>query len=101
MNHRRTPILILALTLFLRVFVAPAALSAEPPRVISKGANAGTYQAFPDICRLNSGQLICVFYAGYTHVSLPDKSFPLGGRICAVRSNDEGQTWSAPEILYD
>jgi Neuraminidase (sialidase) len=27
--------------------------------------------------------------------------FPLGGRLCAVRSSDEGRTWSKPELVYD
>ncbi len=71
------------------------------PRVISKGEKSGTYQAFPDICRLKTGELFCVFYSGYTHVSLPSKEWPRGGRICSVRSGDEGQTWSSPEVLYD
>jgi sialidase-1 len=77
------------------------ALAGPPPRIISRGDNSGTYQAFPDICRLNSGQLFCVFYAGYAHVSLPNQEWPRGGRICAVRSSNEGLSWSAPEILYD
>lgn len=72
-----------------------------PVQVISRGEAAGSYQAFPDICRLKNGDLLCVFYAGYAHVSLPTNRFPNGGRICMTRSTDEGQTWSAPEILHD
>jgi hypothetical protein len=34
-------------------------------------------------------------------VSLPDTNFPNGGRICYVRSKDEGSTWSAPRVLFD
>lgn len=71
------------------------------PRVISRGEAAGTYQAFPDICRLRNGDLLCVFYAGYGHVSLPTPDFPRGGRICAVRSRDDGRSWSPPQVLYD
>jgi hypothetical protein len=76
---------------------------AQPPapRVISRGDAAGTYQAFPDICRLKNGDLLCVFYAGYGHVSSPRADCPNGGRICCVRSSDEGRTWSAPRILFD
>jgi hypothetical protein len=77
------------------------AMEVPAPRVISRGENSGAYQAFPDICRLSDGQLLCVFYAGYAHVSLPNKEWPRGGRVCAVRSNDEGATWTAPEVLYD
>lgn len=74
---------------------------AKPYKVISRGEAAGTYQAFPDVCRLKGGDLLCVFYAGYGHVSLPRADFPKGGRVCFVRSADEGRTWSAPRILFD
>jgi sialidase-1 len=70
-------------------------------QVISRGEAAGTYQAFTDICRLKNGDLLCVFYAGYGHVSLPREDFPKGGRVCSVRSKNEGRTWSAPRILFD
>ena len=73
----------------------------EPSRRIVTDAGAGGYQAFPDVCRLKSGELLCVFYAGYGHVSHPNAKLPKGGRICAVRSRDEGRTWSAPVTLID
>lgn len=69
--------------------------------IISRGAAAGSYQAFPDACRLQNGDIVVVYYAGYTHVSLPNEEYPRGGRICMVRSQDEGQSWSEPEVLYD
>lgn len=72
-----------------------------PYQVISRGEAAGPYQAFPDVCRLKNGDLLCVFYAGYGHVSLPNAEWPKGGRICLVRSRDEGRTWSPPRILFD
>lgn len=76
---------------------------AQPPphKVISRGEAAGTYQAFTDVCRLSGGDLLCVFYAGYGHVSLPKDGWPRGGRICHVRSSDDGRTWSAPRVLFD
>ncbi len=64
----------------------PATQASADPIVISKGAEAYTYQAFPDACRLKNGDIVAVFYAGYTHVSLAAEDFPLGGRICIVRS---------------
>lgn len=70
-------------------------------QVISRGEASGTYQAFPDICRLKNGSLFCVFYAGYTHISSPKEGFPKGGRICSVKSTDEGRTWSQPKVLFD
>jgi len=72
-----------------------------PPVVISKGKLAGRYQAFPDACRLKNNDIIVAFYAGYTHVSFPNDEFPLGGRICMVRSSDEGRTWTESSVLYD
>jgi sialidase-1 len=75
--------------------------SDRPFLVISRGDAAGTYQAFPDICRLGNGDLLCVFYGGYGHISLPRPDWPKGGKICEVRSRDEGRTWSAPKVLFD
>ncbi len=80
-----------------------------PPKVISRTVPpsdaAGTYQAFPDVCRLPNGDLLCVFYGGYGHVSLPKNGpkdgWPRGGRVAMVRSKDEGRSWSAPEVLFD
>lgn len=80
---------------------APVEASLGTYAVLSKGEAAGTYQAFPDVCRLRNGDLLCVFYAGYGHVSLPRDDWPRGGRICSVRSADEGKTWSAPRLLFD
>jgi len=70
-------------------------------KIISRGNAAGPYQAFPDACRLANGDIIAVFYAGYGHVSLPNDAWPKGGRICTVRSSDEGRTWTEPAVLYD
>lgn len=71
------------------------------PRRIVTDAGAGGYQAFPDVCRLKNGDLLCVFYAGYAHVSHATDALPKGGRVCAVRSTDEGRTWSAPWTVVD
>ncbi len=84
--------------------VPDAAALADDPlpyQVISRGEAAGPYQAFPDVCRLPDGDLLCVFYAGYGHISLPNEAWPRGGRICTVRSSDEGRTWSEPRVLFD
>jgi len=40
-----------------------------------------------------------VFYSGYGHVSTPNDKWPKGGRIMAVRSSDNGQTWSKPVVV--
>lgn len=82
--------------------VLPTAFAEQPThKIISRGEAAGPYQAFPDVCRLPDGDLMCVFYAGYGHVSLPNDEWPRGGRICLVRSRDEGRTWSEPQVLFD
>ena len=61
----------------------------------------GGYAAFPDVCRLQDGRLLCVFYAGYGHVALPNEQLPKGGYIAACYSSDEGKTWTAPEAIID
>lgn len=71
------------------------------PRCICTDAGAGGYQAFPDVARLRNGDLLCVFYAGYGHVSHPNKALPNGGRVCGLRSTDRGATWSEPFVIAD
>jgi len=74
----------------------------QPPwRYVCQDAGAGGYEAFPDVCRLQSGELLAVFYAGYGHVSLPNDALPRGGRICGVTSRDDGQTWGDLRTVYD
>ncbi|MCC6234894.1 MAG: exo-alpha-sialidase [Verrucomicrobiales bacterium] len=68
--------------------------------VCSEGG-AGGYEAFPDVCRLADGRLFCVFYASYTHVGVPSREWPLGGRISACWSTNEGRSWSRPVTLLD
>lgn len=82
----------------------PAADFVIPPPAfvyVCEDAGAGGYEAFPDVCRLNDGRLMCVFYAGYGHVALPNEQLPRGGRISYCLSNDEGRTWSPAQTLYD
>lgn len=64
-------------------------------------AGAGAYEAFPDVCRMADGRLICVFYAGYGHVAMPNEKLPKGGRVSYCTSADEGRTWSPAQTLYD
>ncbi len=69
--------------------------------VISKGEKAGPYQAFPDAARLSNGDIVVTFYSGYGHVSLPKPGWEKGGRLCMVRSSDEGRTWTDAQIIFD
>jgi hypothetical protein len=70
-------------------------------QVVCSGEAAGGYAAFPDVCRLRNGDLYCVFYSGYGHVSTPNAKWPNGGRIMSVRSYDNGQTWGKPVVVID
>jgi hypothetical protein len=70
-------------------------------KIISHGGDAGEYQAFPDATRLKNGDIIVVFYSGDSHVTKATAKYPKAGRICIVRSVDEGKTWSTPVTLYD
>jgi sialidase-1 len=79
-------------------------MGAEPAAsfvYVCRDAGAGGYQAFPDVCRLKDGRLMCVFYAGYHHISLSCPQHPKGGRIACCTSADEGHSWSKPTMLYD
>ncbi|MBN1344086.1 MAG: exo-alpha-sialidase, partial [Phycisphaerae bacterium] len=64
-------------------------------------AGAGAYEAFPDVCRMKDGRLMCVFYAGYGHVAMPNEKLPKGGRVSYCISADEGRTWSPAKTLFD
>jgi sialidase-1 len=70
-------------------------------QIVCSGEAAGAYAAFPDVCRLSNGDLFCVFYSGYGHVSTPNTQWPKGGRIMAVRSSDDGKSWSNPLVIID
>jgi len=86
------------------VLAAPAAdqKEAKPAwRIVCSDAGAGGYEAFPDVCRTDSGELLCVFYAGFGHVSDPRESLPQGARIAMCRSRDNGLTWSPAEVVAD
>lgn len=42
-----------------------------------------------------------MFYDGDNHVTYPNSEYPNAGRICLIRSKDEGHTWSSPIVIYD
>ncbi|MEE2615481.1 MAG: sialidase family protein [Verrucomicrobiota bacterium] len=83
--------------------IAPKRFLNPPEKyvLVCADAGAGAYEAFPDVCRMKDGRLICVFYAGYDHVSLPNNLHPKGGRVAFCISEDEGSTWSRPKTLLD
>ncbi|MEJ7769534.1 MAG: sialidase family protein [Chitinophagaceae bacterium] len=81
--------------------VSKVARDTLPYQVISKGGVAGDYQAFPDALRLKNGEILAAFYSGDSHITKNSSKYPNAGRICFVRSTDEGKTWSTPQLLYD
>ena len=87
--------------LLLITVVAGTAAAGPYDVVVADNAGAGGHEQFPDVCRLPDGRLLCVFNAGYAHVSPPTAQYPLGGRISFATSSDEGRTWSAEQTLYD
>jgi len=68
---------------------------------VCNDTGAGNYAAFPDLCRLQDGRLLCAFYRGYGHISYPSIQHPKGGLIAACYSTDEGKTWTDPEVVLD
>ena len=82
------------------LFLEVSTISAQH-QIVCSGQSAGGYAAFPDVCRLGNGELFCVFYSGYGHVSTPSSKWPKGGRIMAVRSSDNCQKWSKPLVITD
>lgn len=98
---RRLP-LVAALFAVCELWIGPPSrLQAELYRTVCENAGAGGYEAFPDVCRLSDGRLLCVFYAGYGHVALPNDQLPRGGRVSYCTSSDEGRTWSTAQTLID
>ena len=111
-QRNKTTLEVLTLFLFFTLYLlagllltakagSPALADSIPYKRISTGGQAGDYQAFSDACRLRNGDIAVVFYAGYGHVSAPNEAYPKGGRICMVRSTDEGKTWSKPVTIFD
>jgi hypothetical protein len=80
----------------------------------------GGHNGWVELVRLQNGDLLCVFVAGYAHGSSPtpldihpaekkadyswaladrDWDCPTGGQVMMMRSGDQGQTWSRPKPL--
>jgi sialidase-1 len=80
-------------------------ISAKGPGIefnyVCTDAGAGGYEAFPDVCKMKNGDLICVLYAGNSHISMPTDSLPLGGRLSYCISTDEGKNWSLAKTFFD
>ncbi len=70
--------------------------------IVATHGPAGPYCAFPGVCRLPDGRLICVYYNGVAsgHVTWADQREKCGA-VAYVTSADEGRTWSKPAMLLD
>ena len=66
----------------------------------SAGMRGGRLQAFPDVCRLQDGRLMAVFYAGYDHVRSPP-TVAQGRAYLLLHLARRGAPWSKAETLYD
>lgn len=60
-------------------------------------AGAGAYEAFPDVCRLSDGRLICNFFSLRKTDQAGQQWTGLGSWM--VTSDDQGQTWSTPQQI--
>jgi hypothetical protein len=87
-----------------KVSAAPAWSPAEADesiRVVCADAGLGGYQGFPRLCRLKDGDILCVFYAGWSHTSPRGGLRANGGAQALCRSTDGGETWSPATIVLD
>lgn len=92
---------ILMIATALTGFVVGVPVDAATFKTITNQGGWGDYEAFPDVCKLANGDLLVAFYAGNSHISSPKPSLPKGGRLCMMRSKDQGSTWSKPCTLLD
>lgn len=62
--------------------------------VVVAGRTRALNTFFPSVTRLNNGELLCVFYYSPAHVHPR-------GKIALVRSRDDGNSWTLPEVIID
>lgn len=76
---------------------ATYASDAAAPIVIYR--DPARYVAFPDVKRLPDGKILCVF----RDAPFPERvsHIEVGARIVGVISEDEGRTWSRPQVIFD
>ena len=109
MSDRRIPWAALAAACGIVVGLPPALGTVEgqtnwsPPhyKVIVTDGGCGGFEAWPDVKRLDDGELLVAFYAGYAHGSPPTDRLPNSGKMALVRSKDNGVTWGPVETIVD
>ena len=83
---------------------APQAADTVPSpygKVIVTDGGCGGFEAWPDVKRLDNGELLVAFYAGSAHGSPPTDKRPNSGKMALVRSKDNGVTWGPVETIVD
>src|SRR6516225_8623402 len=90
--------IVIRILLALTLMSAAAAAAQQPFFELSVIARSDPQQyvlnAYPVIARLNSGRLLCIF-----SVAGPEKPTKL--KIAESFSDDNGRTWSSPQIVFD
>lgn len=102
---------------FRKILASPTVNTPEPFQ------GFGGYCGWPDVCRLQNGDLYVSYTAGYYHGSWPtpldlppgedkrddyrdvygfllDWDCPTGGKIVSIRSQDNGKTWTKPKYSF-
>ena len=64
----------------------------ETPHHVTVTRDDGLYEAFPDLCQLPSGKLLCTYRESDVHVARTT-------RIMLTESEDRGKTWTEPRPL--
>ncbi|OHB78960.1 MAG: hypothetical protein A2V98_03535 [Planctomycetes bacterium RBG_16_64_12] len=100
---------------FRQILASPSVNTPEPFQ------GFGGWCGWPDVCRLQNGDLFVVYSAGYWHASWPtpldqppemleqwkrsgvgwivEWDCPTGGKMVWIRSRDNGKTWTRPKAF--
>ena len=100
---------------FRKILASPTVNTPEPFQ------GFGGWCGWPDVCRLQNGDLFVVYSAGYWHASWPtpldhpesmleqwkrsgvgwilEWDCPTGGKMTWIRSRDNGKTWTRPKAF--
>ncbi|NUQ64816.1 MAG: exo-alpha-sialidase [Pirellulales bacterium] len=97
---------------FRKILASPTVNTPEPFQ------GFGGWCGWPDVCRLQNGDLFVAYSAGYWHASWPtpldmpagmvaqwgvgwlaEWNCPTGGKMVWIRSRDNGKTWTRPKAF--
>ncbi|MGC0251236.1 exo-alpha-sialidase [Pseudactinotalea sp. Z1748] len=96
LNRPARAVSLLAAALSVTLAAPAAAVSADPDEhdVVVAERTDDRNVFFPTVERTQDGELLVVYYDSPGHADAD-------GRISMVRSTDDGETWSSPEVLID